>query len=78
MSKSAAKTEQGHLQGAINGLRGAAGIVGPQIFTWIFAYSVGERAVVNLPGSPFYMAALMLLVAIPIGIFATRQVPAPA
>jgi len=74
MSKSAAKTEQGHLQGAINGLRGAAGIVGPQIFTWIFAYSVGERAVVNLPGSPFYMAALMLLVAVPIGIIATRKV----
>ena len=78
MSKDAAKSEQGHLQGAINGLRGAAGIVGPQIFTWIFSYSVGERVVVNLPGSPFYMAALMLLVAIPIGIFATRQVPAPA
>ena len=78
MSKSAAKTEQGHLQGAINGLRGAAGIVGPQIFTWIFAYSVGERAVVNLPGSPFYMAALMLLIAVPIGIIATRKVPAPA
>ena len=74
MSKTAAKTEQGHLQGAINGLRGAAGIVGPQIFTWIFAYSVGERAVVNLPGSPFYMAALMLLVAVPIGIIATRKV----
>jgi len=76
MSKSASKSEQGHLQGAINGLRGAAGIVGPQIFTWIFAYSVGERAVVNLPGSPFYTAALMLLIAVPIGIIATRKVVA--
>lgn len=73
MSKSASKSEQGHLQGAINGLRGAAGIVGPQIFTWVFALSVGERAVLHLPGSPFFLAALMLLVAIPIGIVATRK-----
>ena len=74
MSKVVGKNEQGHMQGAINGLRGAAGIIGPQIFTWIFAYSVGERAVVNLPGSPFFCAALMLLVAVPIGIVATRKV----
>jgi len=78
MSKDAAKSEQGHLQGAINGLRGAAGIIGPQIFTWIFAYSVGEHAVVNLPGSPFFCAALMLLVAVPIGVIATRKVAVPA
>jgi len=74
MSKSASKSEQGHLQGAINGLRGAAGIIGPQIFTWIFALSVGAHAVIRLPGSPFYLAALMLLVAVPISIVATRKV----
>lgn len=74
MSKSAARSEQGHLQGAINGLRGTAGIFGPQIFSWIFAYSVGERAVVNLPGSPFFAAAAMLLVAVPIGFIAARKV----
>jgi DHA1 family tetracycline resistance protein-like MFS transporter len=78
MSKSASKSEQGHLQGAINGLRGAAGIVGPQIFSWIFALSVGTHAILQLPGSPFYTAAAMLLIAIPIGITATRKIPAVA
>ena len=73
MSKGTGKSEQGQLQGAINGLRGAAGIVGPGIFTYVFARSVGAHAIVNLPGSPFYFAALMLLIAIPISLYATRK-----
>jgi len=77
MSKDTAKNEQGQLQGAINGIRGLSGIVGPGIFTYIFARSIGPRAILNLPGSPFYLAALMLLIAIPITIYATRKHPIP-
>jgi DHA1 family tetracycline resistance protein-like MFS transporter len=78
MSKSVGKNEQGHLQGAINGLRGASGIVGPQIFTWIFALSIGAHSIIHLPGSPFYLAALLLLIAVPISIIATRKIPVAA
>ena len=73
MSKGTSKSEQGQLQGAINGLRGAAGIVGPGLFTYIFAKAVGERAIIQAPGLPFFVAAGCLLVAVPIGFYATRK-----
>jgi len=79
MSRGTSKSEQGQLQGAINGLRGSAGILGPGIFTYIFARSIGANAIIHMPGSPFYLAALMVLIAIPIAIVATRKVaPVPA
>ena len=79
MSRNTSKSEQGQLQGAINGLRGASGIFGPQIFTWIFALAIGARALFHAPGAPFYTAAAMLLAAIPLGLLATRKSPpAPA
>ena len=73
MSKGTSKSEQGQLQGAINGLRGAAGIVGPGLFTYIFAKAVGERAIIHAPGLPFFVAAACLVVALPIGLYATRK-----
>lgn len=72
MSRGTGKGEQGQLQGAINGLRGAAGIVGPAVFTYIFARAVGEHAIVHAPGLPFFTAAGMLICAIPVGMLATR------
>ena len=72
MSRGTSPSEQGQLQGAINGIRGGAGIVGPGLFTFIFARAVGDRAIVHLPGLPFFTAAALLVVAIPISLWATR------
>ena len=71
MTRSAGANEQGQLQGAINGLRGAAGIVGPAMFTFIFAKAVGERAIIHAPGLPFFAAAGLLVIAAPIALAAT-------
>jgi DHA1 family tetracycline resistance protein-like MFS transporter len=73
MSRGTSKSEQGQLQGAINGIRGSAGIIGPGLFTYIFSKAVGSHAIVHAPGAPFFTAAAMLLVAIPISLFATRE-----
>jgi len=73
MTRGAARNEQGQLQGAINGLRGAAGIIGPGFFTYIFAKAVGPGAIFHAPGAPFYTAATMMLLAIPLGLLATRH-----
>ena len=78
MSKETSPNEQGQMQGAINGLRGGAGILGPSLFTYIFAKAVGDHAIVHLPGAPFYMAALMLVVALPVAALATRVTHRPA
>jgi DHA1 family tetracycline resistance protein-like MFS transporter len=55
-------SEQGQLQGAINSLRGIAGLFGPSLFTYIFSISIGTG--IHIPGTPFYTAAAMLLVAL--------------
>jgi DHA1 family tetracycline resistance protein-like MFS transporter len=62
LSRKTSPSEQGQLQGAINSLRGIAGIFGPSLFTYIFSKSIG--AGIHIPGTPFYTAAAMLLVAL--------------
>ena len=77
LSHKTSPSEQGQLQGAINSLRGIAGLVGPSLFTYIFSKSIGIDAILHLPGTPFYTAAAMLLIALLLAQRATSQ-PQPA
>jgi DHA1 family tetracycline resistance protein-like MFS transporter len=61
MSHEIGPSEQGQLQGAVNSLRGIAGLLGPGLFTYIFSKSIGAGAPVHLPGMPFFVAAGMLV-----------------
>jgi DHA1 family tetracycline resistance protein-like MFS transporter len=61
MSRSMDASEQGRLQGALAALRGIAGMIGPGLFTTVFAASVNRGGV--LPGAPYVLAAGMLAVA---------------
>jgi DHA1 family tetracycline resistance protein-like MFS transporter len=69
MTHGVGPSEQGQLQGAINSVRGLAGLIGPGLFTYIFSRSIGASAIVHVPGMPFYVAAAMLLVSL---VFAER------
>ena len=60
MSRATGPSEQGQLQGAINSLRGIAGVVGPGLFTWIFARAISNRTGPHLPGLPYYAAAVLM------------------
>jgi DHA1 family tetracycline resistance protein-like MFS transporter len=64
LSRKTSPSEQGQLQGAINSLRGIAGLLGPSLFTYIFSKSIGIDAILHLPGAPFYAAAAMLIIAL--------------
>jgi MFS transporter, DHA1 family, tetracycline resistance protein len=64
LSHKTSPSEQGQLQGAINSLRGIAGLIGPGLFTYIFSKSIGADAVFRHPGAPFFAAAGMLLLAL--------------
>ncbi len=68
MSRNAAANEQGQLQGAINSLRGIAGMLGPGLFTWLFAKAVGDWSGLHLPGLPYYVAALLMLCSVALGL----------
>ncbi len=39
-------------------------LVGPFLFTLTFAYFIGNQAPLNLPGAPFLLAALLMLLAV--------------
>jgi DHA1 family tetracycline resistance protein-like MFS transporter len=64
MSREVSVSEQGQLQGAVNSLRGIAGLIGPGLFTFIFSKSIGVGAVIHAPGMAFYVAAGILLVSL--------------
>jgi DHA1 family tetracycline resistance protein-like MFS transporter len=63
MSHLVGPSEQGQLQGANSSLTGIANLLGPILFTQIFALFIGERTDWHLPGAPFLLAALLLFFA---------------
>jgi DHA1 family tetracycline resistance protein-like MFS transporter len=61
MSREVGPSEQGQMQGAVNSLRGIAGLVGPGMFTYVFSKSIGVGAVIHAPGTAFFLAASLLI-----------------
>jgi len=67
MSRRVGPSEQGQLQGAGSSLRSLTGLVGPGLFTLTFAAFIDP-----LPGAPFLLAALILLLNLAIATVVTR------
>ncbi len=63
---------QGRLQGANGSLQGIAGLIGPGLFTAVFAHFAAPDAVPALPGAPFFLAAVLLAAAGALGWRAAR------
>ena len=61
MSRGVGPSEQGQLQGAISALRGIAGLIGPVLFTFVFARAISGFGKWAVPGAPFFLAAALLL-----------------
>jgi DHA1 family tetracycline resistance protein-like MFS transporter len=76
MTRRVSSSEQGQLQGAIAGLSGIAGLIGPSLFTQTFAFFIGAGSglstPVHLPGAPFLLASLLLLLGMAIAWLATK------
>ena len=54
------------MQGATSSVQSVSQLVGPFLFTLTFAYFIGAQAPAKLPGAPFLLAALLLLLALAI------------
>lgn len=63
-------SEQGRLQGALGSLRGVSGMIGPLIFTQIFALSLAFDV---FPGAGYFFAGLLLATSLFIGLKAARD-----
>ncbi|HEY1975131.1 MAG TPA: TCR/Tet family MFS transporter [Candidatus Baltobacteraceae bacterium] len=64
MSKRVGPSEQGELQGAMGSVRGIAMMIAPLIFAWAFSQVSGPWRALAPLGSPFFLAAAMLAVAV--------------
>jgi DHA1 family tetracycline resistance protein-like MFS transporter len=73
MTRCVDPTEQGRLQGALAGLRGISGMIGPTVFTSVFAWCIGPHAPNPMPGAPFLLAAALLFAALLIALATTGR-----
>jgi DHA1 family tetracycline resistance protein-like MFS transporter len=64
MSREVKPSEQGQMQGAVQSLRGLAGIFGPILFTWVFSKSFGPAASLPIPGAAFFLASALVLLSV--------------
>jgi DHA1 family tetracycline resistance protein-like MFS transporter len=59
MTRRVTATEQGELQGALGSLRGIGMLIGPGIFTFVFAKFAGPWRGLGLIGAPWLLAAIL-------------------
>jgi DHA1 family tetracycline resistance protein-like MFS transporter len=72
MSVHVTPQEQGQLQGAVQCIRGLTALIGPGLFTFVFAAAIRPGRI-HLPGAPFLLAAGILLSALPVAAVVTRK-----
>ncbi len=82
LSRQVDPREQGAVQGAVTSLTSLTGIISPLIAAPLFAHFSAKEAVPYVPGAPFFLAALYLLVSMGLMVFVFRKVlpatPEPA
>lgn len=69
-------SEQGKIQGAITSLMSLTNIIAPLVFTTgLFSYFTSEKAPIKLPGIPFLIGSLLLVVALVIALRVFQRIP---
>jgi DHA1 family tetracycline resistance protein-like MFS transporter len=63
MTRRVSPEQQGQLQGATTSVQSVSQLLGPFLFTLTFAYFIGGNAPMLLPGAPFLLACLLLVLA---------------
>lgn len=76
MTQHVTASEQGQLQGANSCLMSIAGIIGPLLFTQTFAAFISSQRDWQLPGAPFLLSSLMMVISMLIGWSILRSGPA--
>jgi DHA1 family tetracycline resistance protein-like MFS transporter len=62
MTRQVKPTEQGQLQGALGSVRGVAFMIGPVLFSAVFASFIGPYRGWHLPGAPYALAAALIMI----------------
>jgi DHA1 family tetracycline resistance protein-like MFS transporter len=72
MTKQVAPDQQGQLQGATSSVQSVSQLLGPFLFTLTFAYFIGDQAPIKLPGAPFFLASVLVLLGLVIAVRTLR------
>lgn len=64
MSNSTPANKQGELQGALTGLMSITNIFGPLLMLYLFNQFSGKHAIIELPGLPFFVGAVLMALAL--------------
>jgi DHA1 family tetracycline resistance protein-like MFS transporter len=72
MSRTVSATEQGRLQGANMGLMAIASLIGPILFTEVFARAIGSWSAWAPVGAPFYLAAAFMALGLALALGAPK------
>ncbi|MBV8631081.1 MAG: TCR/Tet family MFS transporter [Silvibacterium sp.] len=73
MTRHVEHNEQGQLQGSVQCIRGLTALIGPSLFTFVYAAALRPGSSLHLPGAPFLLASAILLSALPLAMRATRR-----
>jgi len=69
-------TEQGKIQGALTSLTSLTNIIAPILFnTLLFSYFISDEAPVQVPGAPFFVGFVLLIISIVIALRVFRKFP---
>lgn len=75
MTRRVSRSEQGQLQGALGSIASIASLLGPELFTLIYAQSFHKTSAWNLPCTAWLLAAFLLLGAAGLMLRVTSQHP---
>ncbi len=71
--------DQGKVQGGLTSLMSLTAIISPLVFTaGMFGYFTSDRAIVHLPGAPFFLGSVLLLAALVVIFRVFRRIPETA
>jgi DHA1 family tetracycline resistance protein-like MFS transporter len=73
MSRRVPGNEQGRLQGAMAGIQSITGLIGPSLYTMVFAWAITGGKGLNLPGLGILVAAGLAFLALLLAVRYARQ-----
>jgi MFS transporter, DHA1 family, tetracycline resistance protein len=74
MSRRVPESAQGRLQGALASMSGITGMIGPLLFTQVFALGISSKSL-HLPGAPFWASSLLLCASLLVALLVARDSP---
>jgi DHA1 family tetracycline resistance protein-like MFS transporter len=74
ISREVGADEQGGVQGALTSLASVAGVVGTPLAARLFAFFIGDRAPIYLPGAAFFFSSILVVLGLLLALRSFRRV----